>query len=270
MSEDYANRTESFILLAGAVPQSPSLFRQEAIEDEAPAYELKFLLNEEQARTVEHHVRGRLAPDPHADPALGGAYRTTSLYTDAPQFDVFHRVGEFARSKFRVRRYGQEGPAFLERKDKTGDRVRKFRVSVPTADLAVLTAPGAPANWPGDWFHHQLSLRQLRPVCRIGYDRIAYLGSADGGAVRITFDRNVRGEVADGWHPHPVGPSPELLPGEVICEFKFRSAMPLLFKEIVQAHSMNPTTVSKYRRFVQAAGIAPATGGYKGGSAADG
>ena len=265
MSEDVNCTTQRVGAPPRPVTESPSLFRPGAFDedDTPPAYELKFLLTEEQARDVERRVRGRLSPDPHADPALDGAYRTTSLYTDTAQFDVFRRVGEFGRSKYRVRRYGQAGPAFLERKDKNGDRVRKCRVPVPADDLSVLAAPGAPAGWPGGWFHQQLTIRRLGPVCRITYDRVAYLGTADGGTVRLTLDREVRGEAAAGWDDlRPVGATPELLPGRVICEFKFRLALPLLFKELVQALRLNPSPVSKYRRFVEAAGLAgPATGG---------
>ena len=271
MSEDLANHTIAVVPLSpGGSLESPSLFRQEATEEAAPpAYEIKFLLTEEQARVMEARVRGRLFPDPHADPALGGAYRITSLYTDTPQFDVFRRAGEFARSKFRVRRYGHNGPVFVERKDKNGDKVRKCRVSVPTADLAIMAAPVAPTSWAGGWFHHELTRRRLVPVCRITYERVAYLGTADSSTIRLTFDRTVRGEVAAGWEVVPVGASAELLPGQVICEFKYRAAMPLLFKEIVEALGLNPTPCSKYRRFVEAAGIAPKVAQAERGGEAD-
>jgi hypothetical protein len=251
----------------GAALESPSLFRQEATEDSAPpAYEIKFLLTEEQARAVEDRVRGRLSLDPHADPTLGGAYRITSLYTDTAQFDVFRRAGEFARSKFRVRRYGHNGPVYVERKDKNGAKVRKSRVSVPTADLAILAAPVTPSSWAGGWFHHELMRRKLAPVCRISYERMAYLGTADGGTVRLTFDRTVRGELAAGWDVVPVVKSRELLPKQVICEFKYRAAMPLLFKELVESLGLNPQPCSKYRRFVETAGIVPKmTGAERGG-----
>jgi hypothetical protein len=248
-----------------AVPtlESPSLFAPGAgaAPDRAAAYEVKFLLTEDAAREVEARVRGRLAPDPHADPALGGAYRTTSLYTDTPDFAVFRRLGGRAGSKFRVRRYGAAGPVFLERKDKDGDRVRKCRAPVGPGELGVLADPNAPPGWAGGWFHRQLGRRGLRPVCRVTYDRVAYLGQADGGTVRVTFDRAARGEPADGWDVTPVAGGPELLPGRVICEFKFRLAMPLVFKEIVGALGLAPAAVSKYRRFVLAAGLAPAGGG---------
>jgi hypothetical protein len=272
VSEDIANQTVTPVAPSlGAVLESPSLFRREAKEDaNPPAYEVKFLLSEEQARAVEAMVRGRLAPDPHGDPALGGAYRITSLYTDTPGFDVFRRVGDYGRSKFRVRRYGAGGPVFVERKDKNGDKVRKCRASVPASDLTILAHGAAPTDWVGGWFHQQLAARRLAPVCRITYERVAYLGAAEGGAVRLTFDRRVRGELASGWELVPVGASAELLPGQVVCEFKYRLTMPLLFKEIVRALGLNPAACSKYRRFVRAAGIAPGPVADEDGGRADG
>lgn len=268
MSEDLANRAATVVQSPVAAPESPSLFRQGSTEDAGPtAYELKFLLSEQQARLVEGLACHRLTLDPHADPTLGGAYRITSLYTDTPQFDVFRRIGNYGRSKLRVRRYGQNGPVFLEQKDKDGDKVRKCRVSVPTPDLAILARAGSPNGWAGDWFHQRLAVRSLVPVCRVTYERVAYFGTAEGSAVRLTFDRNVRGEVADGWVVSPVGSTVELLPGQVICEFKYRLAMPLLFKEIVLALGLNPSPISKYRRFVAFAGIAPPIASERGGPA---
>ena len=256
--------------------ESPSLFVAGETRADAPAaYELKFLLPEETARAVADRVSSRLAADPYADPALGGAYRTTSLYTDTPRFDVLRRTGDYASSKYRVRQYGAAGPVFLERKDKDGNRVRKCRATVPADDLAVLARRHAPADWVGGWFRDQVAERELVPVCRISYERVAFMGVADCGAVRVTFDRNIRGEAADGWEVRAVGGVPELLPGLVVCEFKFRVALPAMLKEVVEALALTPATVSKYRRFARAAGFAGADAVESaipvvGGSAANG
>jgi hypothetical protein len=58
----------------------------------------------------------------------------------------------------------------------------------------------------------------------------------------------------------PVRPQRELLSGQVVCEFKYRLAMPAFFKEIVERYGLNPTPWSKYRRFIDSSGIAPASG----------
>ena len=236
--------------------ESPSLFGPGNASDGATAYEVKFLLTEEQAREAAARVTGKLALDPYADPALGNAYPIISLYTDTPNFDVFYRTEGYDRDKFRVRRYGATGPVFVERKTKNGDKVRKQRVRIDVSEVADLNATELNAEWAGEWFHSQLLLKQLRPVCRVAYERVAYLGTADGGTVRLTFDRNVRGVVEREWKIDAVGAEVPLL-DRVVCEFKFRTAMPALFKGIVADLGLTPTPVSKYRTFVPAAGLVP-------------
>lgn len=239
---------------AGAL-ESPSLF---AVGVDGPAaYELKFLLSEEQARGVEGMVRGPLSLDRHADPARGNAYLTTSLYTDTPGFDILRRSPIAAGSKYRVRRYGADGPTFVEQKTKTGDRVRKRRTEIARGQLALLADGAVSRDWPGSWFRDGVMALGLRPVCRIAYDRVAYLGVADGGTVRVTFDRNVRGVAADRWAVEPVGNAPVLLAGSVIGEFKFRLALPALLKGVMAEFGLSPAAVSKYRLFMGTTGLLP-------------
>ena len=206
--------------------ESPSLFGPGAAADGATAYEVKFLLTEDQAAEVAARVAEKLALDPYADPAMGNAYLTTSVYTDTPTFDVFYRTEGYNRDKFRVRRYGASGPVFVERKTKSGDKVRKHRARINPAEVAELAAPGLNGEWAG-------------------------------GTVRLTFDRNVRGVMAGEWRLEAVGAVPPLL-DRVVCEFKFRTAMPALFKGIVADLALTPTPVSKYRTFVQSTGLVPA------------
>src|SRR5262245_51919594 len=71
--------------------ESPSLYDPGAAEG-ATAYEVKFLLTEEQVQQVTARVAPQLALDPYADPARGNAYLTTSVYTDTSAFDVFYRT----------------------------------------------------------------------------------------------------------------------------------------------------------------------------------
>jgi hypothetical protein len=235
-----------------AILVSPGLYRDEAA---TPAFEVKFLLTRAEAQEVERRLRGRLAPDPHADPALGGAYRVTSVYFDTPTFDVYRRSDGFRRRKYRLRRYGSAPTAFLERKAKRRQQVRKRRVSVPLAELTTLTAE-VPADWPGAWFATQLAKRQLRPVCRVSYERVALVGACPEGPIRVTFDRDAHGGPAAGLEPERVIEGPRLLGDEVITEFKFLGAMPGAFKEVIEGLRLNPKSVSKYRRCVEAVGLA--------------
>jgi len=271
VSEDFATaHADSRCLVSGSI-ESPSLFRFGANgSPPGAAFEVKFLIPEALAREVETRLATRLAPDPHADPALDGAYRTTSLYTDTPGFDVYRRIGEYGKSKFRVRRYGTGDPLFLERKDKSGDRVHKSRIAIPSSELTTFSFRESQPHWTGAWFRYEIERRRLSPICRVSYDRIAYLGMTEGNTIRATFDRNVRGELASAWVVTPVAATAELFPGEVICEFKYRTAMPRLFKEVVETFGLQPTACSKYRRFVGATGVVRSNGAGAGGGAAHG
>src|SRR5438105_8753232 len=103
----------------GGPLESPSL--SSSGNGEGPAFEMKFLLQEPLARAVEACLGGRLPLDPHGDPALGGAYCTTTLYLDTVNLDVYRRTASFKRRKYRLRRYGDEPRIFLERKKRTAD-----------------------------------------------------------------------------------------------------------------------------------------------------
>jgi len=59
------------------------------------------------------------------------------------------------------------------------------------------------------------------------------------------------------WKLEAVSAAGPLLPDRVVCEFKFRTAMPALFKGIVADLALTPTPVSKYRTFVQSTGLVP-------------
>jgi hypothetical protein len=226
--------------------------------DGSPAYELKFLLDEARAQKVEAWAQGRLALDPHGDPALGGAYRTTSLYFDTSELDVYHRAPSYKRRKFRVRRYGPAPWAFLERKSKWGDRVAKRRTAIPDGEVVLLTHPMSLVNWPGHWFHRRLLARRLGPACQIIYQRTAYVGACPESPLRLTLDRRVHGILTDEWSLAPSDGGLPLLTGQVILEFKFRLALPAPFKEVIADFRLSPRTVSKYRLCREAWG-APAS-----------
>lgn len=237
---------------APAILESPALFRGEA---GLPAYEVKFLLTESEVAEVERWLRPRLTPDRHAEPALGGAYQVTSVYFDTAGLDVYRRSETFRRRKYRVRRYGSAPTVYLERKTKKDQRVRKRRTAVPFDGLAALVGADWP-DWPGTWFARQLAGRSLGPVCRVSYLRRALVGTCHDGPIRVTFDRLALGAPAAGPAPRPVADGKPLLDGEVITELKFLGAMPTVFKDVVEGMKISPRPVSKYRRCVEAVGLA--------------
>lgn len=240
-------------MIAREMQESPSLVPAGA--GSAPAFELKFLLSEQLAAEVEAWARPRLAMDAHGDPDLGGAYRTTSLYCDTPELDVYYRSPSYKRRKYRVRRYGSAAWLFLERKARTGDRVAKRRTAIALDDLSPLAQPLAVTDWPGYWFHRRLLTRRLGPACRVSYERIAYVGTCAEGPLRLTLDRQLHGELIDDWSFDPRGGDLPLLTGQVVLELKFRAALPHPFRELLQELRLSPCPVSKYRLCRQAWGV---------------
>lgn len=227
------------------LPVSPALMSPPGRD--APAYELKFLVPEEAAGRVEAWAAAHLALDPHADPALGNAYRTTTLYLDTDARDVLHRRGSHGRRKFRLRRYGREPWIFLERKFRAGGRVRKRRTRVHEAEVPLLAEAPARPDWPGAWFHQRVAAQALGPACLVRYDRTAFVGVTPEGPVRLTLDRRLLCAPAIPWHVEEPATGLPFLEGAVILELKFRAALPALFKTLVHDLTLRPGTVSKYR-----------------------
>ncbi len=238
------------VRLADAAEQAPSDRRPA----EPPAYELKFLLDEARARQAETWARQHLRPDPHADVARDGIYHTLSLYLDTPRLDVYHRSKGVGRAKFRIRRYGSESCAYLERKARKGDRVRKRRTNVPLEELFLLTDE-APAAWPGAWFEKRLRIRGLRPTCLVRYERTALISDNGEGPLRLTIDRAIRGLPTESWSLDGP-PGLPLLEGHAALELKFRDTLPALFKRLIEELGLQPGAVSKYRLCVEAWGLA--------------
>ena len=229
---------------------SPSL--QTSSKASAHAYEMKFLLPEEAARQLQSWAAAHLNVDAYANPEQGNSYQTTTLYLDTVPLDLFHQPQKFRGRKYRLRRYGQEENIYLERKRRRGDRVRKRRHCVQEDELVLLETRQQCPGQPEEWFHRKVARHELRPSCCVTYERAAFMKRGITGPMRLTFDRRIRGVRADDWSVSPVTDGTQILAGEVICEFKFRESVPALFQQIIEAMQLQPASVSKYRRLMQA------------------
>lgn len=210
------------------------------------ASEIKFLVSLAIADQIRDWARGRLAPDPHAGGATGDEYRITSLYFDTEAADVFHRRGSFGRSKYRVRRYGESGSVFLERKLKTRGLLAKRRSILSLDELDALAADRPAREWTGFWFHRRLLARGLSPVCQVSYDRTARVAMSANGPIRLTLDQNLQAIPVEG--PRFCGETgPNLLDRQVVLELKFRREAPALFRSLVGEFALDQQPFSKYR-----------------------
>jgi hypothetical protein len=227
--------------------QSPSIHRR-SIGD-LPSRELKFLLTESQATEIQQRLSNVLTPDAHADTGPDRSYSLTTLYTDTPQRDVYHRRGRHRFVKLRIRRYGAEPQVFLEHKLKRGTEVRKRRTTIDLAQLE--PEDGGLALAPANAYRHHLLRQSLRPCCVLHYDRVAFNGEADEGRVRVTFDHCVQGGVMEEWRFEPLPDMRELLPEKIVGEFKFVGSLPALLKSVIAEMQLLPTGISKYRRCLE-------------------
>jgi hypothetical protein len=232
---------------------SPSLQRFRT--DGHRAFELKFLLLPEVAAQVEARLAELMTLDPHADPAHGNGYQVSTLYCDTPAWDVFHQHGRYKFFKLRLRRYGQAEYVFLERKAKRKDHVRKLRSTLAMAHLRGFAHSALALEGYGGWYHRQLRRNKLRPACLVEYQRTAYFGMSAEGPIRLTFDRQIHGGLADGWSFETPARIERVLAEHVVCEFKFRGMLPAMFKSAIAALQLTPGRVSKYRLCVQALGV---------------
>ncbi len=252
--------------------QSPSFSRGNAAGNVA-AHELKCVISEEVARQLEQLLGAVMQLDPYAVGTENGHYTITTLSTDTPEWSCFHRVSGYAKRKYRVRRYGAESIMYLERKSRRGNRVCKQRNTVHLNDLnrldLALPIPlrdaethcevcsdypvEADSRWDGNQFQSEVSARRLLPVCLMNYQRRAWFGHGENGTIRWTLDRQLRGCRRDSWCLDiDADLQPVFGDDQVICEFKFRGVMPVVFKAAIQELQLSPGGFSKFRHCVSA------------------
>ncbi len=239
--------------------ESPALRRERSM---GTAREIKFRVDLDRLGAITEILDRRLRRDPHGDASLDGDYRVTSLYCDTGDLEVYRRVGWHRFRKFRVRRYGAGDQAYLERKTRLGELVRKERIALPIAELRWLDESASPpADWIGSDYRRQIHRRSLGPACLIDYRRRAFFGDAPsiGGAlpIRVTIDREMRAAPARAWDfaPRDLGPLAE---STMVIEIKCGSemlaagaALPVAVKELIEVLRLGRRGISKYRQGVR-------------------
>ncbi|HEU4939468.1 MAG TPA: polyphosphate polymerase domain-containing protein [Vicinamibacterales bacterium] len=210
------------------------------------ASEVKFVLPAALGNALRGWARENLEPDPYGGGQFNDWYHTASLYFDTPEGHVFHRRGSFGRSKYRVRRYGDAEFVFLERKLRKPGVLVKRRTIVPLDSLGQLYEPITDREWPGEWFHRRLMLRQIRPVCEVSYARVARFARTPEGPARLTLDDDVRVVPVHATRfSGQIGTA--VIPGQVILELKYRYRAPAIFRRLVEEFALEPQRASKYR-----------------------
>jgi hypothetical protein len=224
------------------------------------ASEIKFVVDAATGERIRYWARQRLAADPHGAGPFADEYRVSSLYLDTEDWAVFRRRGSYGRSKYRIRRYGQDATVFLERKLRTGSRLAKWRTSVDLTALRQLTSANGDGGAGIDWFRRRVAVRQLRPVCQLSYLRTARASDTVDGPARLTVDYEIAAIAASGFSFEPQ-PLVRLLETEMVVELKYRGAMPAVFRQLAEEFALQPGRSSKYRVAVAALGLVPLPAG---------
>jgi hypothetical protein len=224
------------------------------VGDNGYTSEIKFLVSETTGIRIREWARERLVADPNGTGPHADEYRVSTLYLDTTAHDVFHRRRSYGRSKYRVRRYGDEARVFLERKLRTSSRLAKRRTDIPLEALGSLKTP-ADGDLETRWFRRRVLVRQLHPVCRVSYLRTARLAETSEGRMRMTLDYSLTASAADTFSLDAGGPQP-FLNGYMILELKFRGPMPTVFRQLADTFALAPGRASKYRTAADILGIA--------------
>lgn len=228
-------------------------------------FELKYLVTLRQAEQVKRALRAFLTPDDHG--SHSGRYPLASLYYDSPDLRCYWEKvdGVRVRRKLRIRRYEngdiltEETPVFVEIKQRVDRVTQKRRIILPYgAALRLCNRRELPDCEPQDrpvieeifaflWQYN------LRPVSIVRYQRQAFIGARYELGLRVTFDTALTTQVNRLGLHEPAFGWPMLGANWVIMEIKVNERLPYWLTELIAAHNLQATRISKYCRSVEAA-----------------
>lgn len=185
----------------------------------------------------------------------GESYPIQSLYyasvTDAVSQQALRLEPSEFKQRLRVRSYGPATaakPVFLEIKKKFLKKTYKRRITVDyeTANR-FLIAGELPDNQIGREVL-ALARKQLQPVIKVAYERVALHATSCDSDLRISFDTDIRTSTLDlNISNQTIGEN--LLPaGMVLMEIKTELGMPTFLRRIVADYQLRPTSFSKFER----------------------
>ncbi|MGL4106977.1 polyphosphate polymerase domain-containing protein [Clostridium sp. LP20] len=219
-------------------------------------YEKKFILSEEQYKTLIPKLLEYMEPDEHC--RNGETYNIYNIYYDTCNNDVIrHSINKpYYKEKLRLRSYNipksLDDKVFLELKKKINGIVNKRRVVLSLRDAYNFLESG---NVPvfNDFINKQvineiayyLKQNNVVPKVYIGYTRSAYFGKDDRD-FRLTFDTNIITRrsflsLESGFFGKDI-----LGEDRYLMEVKFLGSIPLWFTKILSDLSIYNTHFSKY------------------------
>jgi len=229
-------------------------------------FELKYLIDEHQARAIRDFASGYLVPDEHAPDPPTRDYVVNSLYLDSPDLSLCRATmtGQRNRRKLRIRMYDND-PAkavFFEIKRRDANVILKQRAAVRRSSVDRLLHGHAARREdlmefsPDQFGALQRFCEMTRRLRAVGqtfvyYHREAY-ESPNSNAARLTFDRRLRAAPYTGKLkiPEMRGSLAPRLRG-VVLELKFTNRFPIWMREMVRVFSLDRRSLAKYVYCVQ-------------------
>ena len=228
---------------------------------QAQRFERKYFVKERQVAPLREFISGYLQLDEFSLGRPENCYPIHSIYLDSNQLTTYWATVhcEKLRFKLRARYYSDDpnAPVFFEIKRRENECVLKQRAPArrkAAAELIGGQLPGAEhlmADRPHDltvlqrfcYLSHRLN---ARPMMQISYEREAWI-HPQTNSVRVTMDRNVRGEprheaVFNTQMDRPIYPFRK----QIVLELKFTDRFPDWFADLVRHFDLVQIGAPKY------------------------
>lgn len=226
-------------------------------------FELKYVVNSEQANAVITDLATQVTPDPNQEGK--DHYRVTSLYFDTVDYKAYWDKieGHRFRRKVRIRVYNDQTVSsddncFVEIKQRNNKVLQKKRLYIPYCAATTLcelgefsecmpTLSDVDQSVAGE-VQYLSQMLKLQPACIVSYDRVAYNGHEHDVGLRITFDTNLKCRThALSLLPHETAENHFFLPPDwCILEVKINQRVPYWLSEVLSKHGCTLRRVSKY------------------------
>ncbi len=213
-------------------------------------HELKFLVSDAQLEIIRYRLKPLMRPDAHQK---GEAYAVRSLYFD-DFYDSCMRENEDGidnRQKFRIRIYdGDAAMIRLEKKIKCHGMTGKVSSVISKEDCRIYMAGRTPGFRQESTalekeLYVGIKTRGLHPASIVEYERTAFVDPK--GNVRITFDRNIRGnEKTEGFLEERLYAVPLLPQRNHVLEVKYDELLPEYIFRALETGTLVRTAFSKY------------------------
>lgn len=168
-------------------------------------------------------------------------YTIYNLYLDNDRFDLISRSLEkpVYKEKVRIRKYNQDGEAYIELKKKYKRVVYKRRVP--------LTETGTQIR---DEIDYTIRHYDLKPKVFLAYDRLAYVAK-DNPDLRITFDHHLRYRFNDLKLEDTIDNHYYFQDEFYLMEIKIPGGMPLWLSHLLTEYHIYPASFSKYGKIYE-------------------